>query len=52
MKKPKVWDIAVLTGIVLIIVMLVMTQKRDGSAHAVCVILAGSGHIRSAHNSL
>ena len=40
MKKPKVWDIAVLTGIVLIIVMLVMTQKRDGSAHAVCVILA------------
>ena len=40
MKKPKVWDIAVLTGIVLLIIMFVMVRNRDSSARAVCIILA------------
>lgn len=40
MKKPKVWDIAVLTGIVLLIIMFVMVRNRDSSARTVCIILA------------
>ena len=40
MRKPKVWDIAVLTGIVLLIVMFVMAKRGDRSAHTVCIILA------------
>ena len=40
MKKPKVWDIAVLTGIVLLIVMFVMVHNDSRSAYTVCIILA------------
>ena len=40
MKKPKVWDIAVLTGVVLLIVMFVMSQRNERSAHTICIILA------------
>ena len=40
MKKPKVWDIAVLTGIVLTIIMFVMARNRDSGARAVCIILS------------
>ena len=40
MKKPKVWDIAVLTGIVLLIVMFVMVHNDSRSAHIVCIVLA------------
>ena len=40
MKKPKVWDIAVLTGVVLLIIMFVLTQKSEGAAHTVCLVLA------------
>ena len=40
MKKPKVWDIAVLTGIVLTIIMFVMARNRDSGARAVSIILS------------
>lgn len=40
MKKPKVWDIAVLTGAVLLVIMLVMARNGDSGARAVCIILA------------
>ena len=40
MKKPKVWDIAVLTGVVLLIVMIAMVQNNSRSAYTVCIVLA------------
>jgi len=38
MKKPKVWDIAVLTGIVLLIVMLAMVHNDSRGAYTVCLV--------------